>query len=248
MGLILISGPSGSGKTTVVMTLVQHLASPNRKVVTIEDPVYPRMENVTQVEVAEHRGMTTSALLSRIVRLDPDIVAVHTINDNDVAAKSAAVALGGSLVMSGFHANDAIGAVASFTEMLGDRDLAASLLIGATNQRLLRRICDECREEYTPSVQALQSLHLEPSSVKYEHGAGCEKCNNTGYFGRTTIMEVLEMNRELMDLLLAGSDPAMFRARARAATTPTLVDDGRRKVLSGTTTPEEVCRVIPLPR
>ena len=248
MGLILIGGPAGSGKTTVVMSLAQSLASPDRKVVTIEDPLFSKMENVTQIEVADHRGLTTSALVSRVARLDPDVVAVHLIGDADVAAKCASLALDGRLVISAFHANDAAATVWNFAEMLGDRNLASSCLVGATNQRLIRRICADCREEYTPSPQALKSLFLDPSSTEFVHGKGCEKCRNTGYWGRTTIFEVLELTQDLMDLLAAGPDAALFQSRAREATSPTLVEDGRQKVLDGISTAEEVCRVIPLPR
>jgi type II secretory ATPase GspE/PulE/Tfp pilus assembly ATPase PilB-like protein len=246
MGIVLIGGPSGSGKTTVALSLGQHLASPDKKTVTVEDPVFYRMDNVTQIEVADHKGLTASALLSRVIWLDPDVVVAPGINDGELARKVADLANEGTLVIMPVHADDAAETVWEFAHML-NRPLPYSAILGATNQRLLRKTCPDCREQYTPSAEALRSLFLDASSTKFEHGKGCEKCRNTGYRGRAQIMEALDLN-SVSDALAATISPQDFFTIARKATSPTLIEDGRRLVLEGVTTAEEVCRVLGLPR
>lgn len=248
MGVVLVGGPSGSGKTTVAHVLAQHLASPDKKTVTVEDPVFYKMENVTQIEVAEHKGLSASALLSRVIWLDPDVIVAPEVRDGEVARRVAELANEGTLVIAPIHADDAAEALWEFAHMPTDRPLPYSVAVGATNQRLVRRICPDCREEYTPSERALRSLFLDASSMQFGHGAGCEKCRNTGYLGRAQIMETLELTLELADSLAASGEQKDFFARARKATSPTLVEDGRRLVLEGISTAEEVCRVLSLPR
>lgn len=246
MGVVLIGGPSGSGKTTTALSLAQHLASPNKKMVTVEDPVFYRMENVTQIEVADHKGLSASVLLSRVIWLAPDIIVAPLVNDGEVARKCADLALEGTLVIAPIHADDAAEAVWNFTHM-PDRSLPYSCIVGATNQRLVRKICADCREEYSPSPDALRSLFLDASSTKFEHGKGCEKCRNTGYKSRAQIMEALDVDA-IGDALAAAGGPKDFYAVAHKATSPTLVEDGRRIVLEGVSTVDEVCRVLGLPR
>jgi type II secretory ATPase GspE/PulE/Tfp pilus assembly ATPase PilB-like protein len=246
-GVVLVGGPTGSGKTTVALALAQHLASPSKKIVTVEDPVFYKMENVTQIEVADHKGLTASALLSRVIWLDPDIIVAPAVIDGEAARKVADLAFEGRLVIAPIHSDDAAEAVWEFAHMPTDRMLPYSCIVGATNQRLVRKICADCRKEYTPSPEALRSLFLDPSSMKFEHGAGCEKCHNAGYKGRAQIMEALDVNT-IADALAATGSPKDFYATAHKATSPTLVEDGRQKVLEGVTTAEEVCRVLSLPR
>jgi type II secretory ATPase GspE/PulE/Tfp pilus assembly ATPase PilB-like protein len=244
-GMILITGPTGSGKTTTLYAVLRQLNSPEKNLITVEDPVEYQLTGVNQVQINPKAGLTFANSLRSILRQDPDIIMVGEIRDSETAEIAINAALTGHLVLSTLHTNDAPSAITRLVDMGIEPFLIASSLIGVTAQRLVRKICPHCKVEYTPHIDSLSFLELEiPKHVKLYRGHGCEKCQGKGYLGRTALQEVMGVDESIKTLILERASSSMIKEQARKNGMRTLLEDGWAKVLEGITTMEEVLRVV----
>jgi type II secretory ATPase GspE/PulE/Tfp pilus assembly ATPase PilB-like protein len=242
-GIILATGPTGSGKTTTLYAALALRHAGAEKIVTIEDPVEYHLEGVAQVPVNVKAGMTFAAALRSILRQDPDVLMVGEMRDPETAQLAVQAAMTGHLVFSTLHTNDAASAVSRLRDLKVEPYLIAGTLEGVLAQRLVRRICPDCRERYKPDPSAVAMLAGRPvGNVTLERGRGCATCRDTGYRGRLGVFELLVVDEHVKSLL--GGDAAPLRDAARARGMTTLRDDGWRKVQAGMTTVEEVLRVV----
>jgi MSHA biogenesis protein MshE len=217
-GLILVTGPTGSGKTTTLYGALQELNSPEKKIITVEDPVEYTLPRITQVQVHEKIGFDFGAVLRSSLRQDPDILLVGEIRDHETAEIAVRASLTGHLVLSTLHTNDAITSAMRLIDVGLEGYLVASALRGVVAQRLVRRICTSCKEPYQPEPQEklwLQSIDMKhAASIDFSRGVGCSHCNNTGYRGRIGVFEFLEIDNVLADAL-RSADPVAFGHAAR---------------------------------
>jgi general secretion pathway protein E len=241
-GMILVTGPTGSGKTTTLYGALHKINSPDKKIITIEDPVEYQLVGVNQIHVKPQIGLTFASGLRSIVRQDPDVIMVGEIRDAETAEIGIQAALTGHLVFSTLHTNDAAGAVARLLEMGVEDYLIASSLLGVLAQRLVRRLCGHCRvpapEESLPEIPGT----IEAGHVVYE-ARGCENCAGTGYRGRSGIYEILLLQDEVRELILKRASADAIKAEATRCGMRTLREDGWLKVSQGVTTMAEVLRV-----
>jgi len=242
-GMILVTGPTGSGKTTTLYGALDKINSPDKKLITIEDPVEYQLFGVNQIHVKPQIGLTFANGLRSIVRQDPDVIMVGEIRDAETAEIAIQAALTGHLVFSTLHTNDAAGAVSRLLEMGVEDYLLASSLLGVLAQRLVRKVCEKCRRsaEITPTVQ--RELGGDGTPVQVYEGTGCEDCAQTGYRGRSGIFELLQMNDVIRPLILKRSSADMIKDAAVQQGMRTLREDGWHKVRTGVTTVAEVVRV-----
>ncbi|MGB9552961.1 MAG: type II secretion system ATPase GspE [bacterium] len=244
-GMILITGPTGSGKTTTLYAVLRQLNSPEKNLITVEDPVEYQLTGVNQVQINPKANLTFANSLRSILRQDPDIIMVGEIRDSETAEIAINAALTGHLVLSTLHTNDAPSAITRLVDMGIEPFLIASSLIGVTAQRLVRKICPHCKVEYTPHVDSLSFLDLEmPKNVKLYRGQGCDKCQGKGYMGRTALQEVMVVDESIKTLILERASSSMIKEQARKNGMRTLLEDGWAKALEGITTVEEVLRVV----
>jgi len=244
-GIILVTGPTGSGKTTTLYAGLREIYSPSIKMITVEDPVEYQLDGINQIPVNPKRGLTFALGLRHILRQDPDVVMVGEIRDYETAETAIRAALTGHLVLSTLHTNDAIGGVARLLDMGVEPYLVASSVLGFAAQRLVRRICRECREVYEPDEATRIRVEREFTSGRVEawmRGAGCPICHQTGYRGRTAIFELLVTDEKLRELILRRASTGEIK-RTVGAYTPTMRADGLRKINEGITTVDEVLRV-----
>ena len=246
-GMILITGPTGSGKTTTLYAMLQALASPERNILTIEDPVEYELEGVGQMQVNAKIGLTFADGLRTLVRQDPDVILIGEIRDAETASIAVQSALTGHLVLSTLHTNDAPSAVARLFDMGVEPFLLSSVLRAVAAQRLVRVLCPHCREAYLPDEQELQALGrmraLYRRGQPLYRAKGCEECMHTGYRGRMAVYEIMPMSESLKKLVVDKADANVLREQALAEGMYFLRDDGVRKVLDGMTTLSEVVRV-----
>ncbi len=243
-GILLATGPTGSGKTTTLYAALGLRHSTEEKVITVEDPVEYHLPAVTQVPVHRKAGVTFSAALRSILRQDPDVLMVGEMRDGETAAIAVQAAMTGHLVFSTLHTNDAASALTRLADLKVEPYMIAATLEAVLAQRLVRRICQECRERYRPDPAVLALLARRPmGALELERGRGCAACRQTGYRGRTGIFELLVMTEELKQQLATGIDLAAIRQRLRGDGMATLRDDAWAKVQAGITTVEEVLRV-----
>jgi type IV pilus assembly protein PilB len=248
-GIMLVTGPTGSGKTTTLYAALNRLSTVEKNVITLEDPIEYRLPLIRQSQVNFKAGMTFAKGLRSILRQDPDIVMVGEIRDTETANIAVQAALTGHLVLSTLHTNDAAGAVTRLAEMEIEPFLISTALLGVQAQRLVRKICPECKETYKPNLdvpkEMLQYLELENEAeeFKFYKGAGCKQCRETGYRGRISIVEVLPMTDAVRTLVLKSAASDDIRKAAIEEGMRTLVQDGWIKVLKGITTLDEVMRV-----
>src|SRR5438874_7336758 len=242
-GMILVTGPTGSGKTTTLYGALDKINSPDKKIITIEDPVEYQLFGVNQIHVKPAIGLTFANGLRSIVRQDPDVIMVGEIRDAETAEIAIQAALTGHLVFSTLHTNDAAGAVSRLLEMGVEDYLLASSLLGVLAQRLVRKVCERCRRsaESTPAVQ--RELGGDGTPVQVYEGTGCEDCAQTGYRGRSGIFELLQMNDVIRPLILKRSSADMIKDAAVQQGMRTLREDGWHQVRTGLTTVAEVVRV-----
>ena len=244
-GMILITGPTGSGKTTTLYAVLRQLNSPEKNLITVEDPVEYQLTGVNQVQINPKANLTFANSLRSILRQDPDIIMVGEIRDSETAEIAINAALTGHLVLSTLHTNDAPSAITRLVDMGIEPFLIASSLIGVTAQRLVRKICPYCKIEYTPHIDSLSFLDLEiPKNVKLYRGHGCDKCQGKGYMGRTALQEVMVVDESIKTLILERASSSMIKEQARKNGMRTLLEDGWAKALEGITTVEEVLRVV----
>jgi type IV pilus assembly protein PilB len=244
-GIVLVTGPTGCGKTTTLYAALNKIYSPAVKMITIEDPVEYQLEGINQMPVNPKRGLTFATGLRHILRQDPDIIMVGEIRDRETANIAIRAALTGHLVFSTLHTNDAPGAVTRLIDMGVEPFLLASSLEAVMAQRLVRKICTNCKRPYQPDETLLKSLNgsmaIKPDTQLY-HGIGCNECMQTGMKGRTGIFELLRITATLRDLIAARPTTEQI-IRAAPADHISMEHDGFTKVSDGITTPEEVLRV-----
>jgi len=243
-GILLATGPTGSGKTTTLYAALALRHRSAEKIITVEDPVEYHLEGVTQVPVNVKAGMTFGGALRSILRQDPDVLMIGEMRDGETAAIAVQAALTGHLVFSTLHTNDAASAMTRLADLKVEPYLVAATLEGVLAQRLVRKICPDCRERYKPDPGAVALLAQQPvGHVALERGRGCSACRHTGYRGRTGLFEVLLVTDEIKQALLKSPNAGALREIAQMQGMSTLRQDGWRKVQAGLTTVEEVLRV-----
>ncbi|HEY5505288.1 MAG TPA: GspE/PulE family protein, partial [Sedimentisphaerales bacterium] len=217
-GIMIVTGPTGSGKSTTLYACLNHLRDPTMNITTVEDPVEYRLAGINQVQVKSDINLTFAACLRSILRQDPDIVLIGEIRDKETVEIAIKASLTGHLVLSTFHTNDAPSAITRLINMGIEPYLLSSSLNLIIAQRLVRKICEKCKEPTTLSEQVLKRLKIDPARIKDAHlcrGKGCNACGNTGYHGRLPIFEFLVMDHEMRDLVTATATEAQLRAVAR---------------------------------
>lgn len=239
-GIILVTGPTGSGKTTTLYSALNKINSPEKKIITIEDPVEYQLKRINQLQVKPKINFGFAQGLRSMLRQDPDIMMVGEIRDLETAEVSVQAALTGHLVFSTLHTNDAASAVTRLHDMGIEDFLISSAVIGILAQRLIRLICPECREEYLPNPELVKEFHTK-TLLK---GRGCENCNNSGFKGRIGIFELLVVNDKMQELILQKVNALKIKEQAIASGMKTMHEDGFQKVQRGLTTIEEVLRVV----
>lgn len=249
-GLILVTGPTGSGKSTSLYATINKISKPEINIVTVEDPVEYRLPGISQVQVNKKAGLTFGAALRSILRQDPDVVLVGEMRDQETAQIGLEAALTGHLVLSTLHTNDAPSAVTRLTEMGVDPFIVASAADCVLAQRLARRLCSKCKEEYRPTLAELQAAGLPVTEDDLERfpalhrPVGCTHCGKTGYRGRLAIHEIMAVNEEIERLIVTHASTDEIGKAAQANGMRTLREDGLSKVVQGLTTLEEIGRVI----
>jgi len=242
--MILVTGPTGSGKTTTLYAALDKINCPDKKIITVEDPVEYQLHGVNQIQVKPQIGLTFASGLRSIVRQDPDIILIGEIRDAETAEIAIQSALTGHLVFSTLHTNDASGAITRLLEMGVEDYLLASSLIGVLGQRLVRVICPYCKEPLPVQETIKEGIPgvLSDKPAIYQ-GKGCEHCTYTGYLGRSGIFEILPITDEIKNLILKRADATTIKDLALKQGMITLRDDGWRKAREGITTVAEVLRV-----
>jgi len=243
-GILLVTGPTGSGKTTTLYAALGLRQQVAEKIITVEDPVEYHLDHITQVPVHTKAGMTFASALRSILRQDPDVVMIGEMRDAETAGIAIQAAMTGHLVFSTLHTNDAISSITRLVDLKVEPYLVAATLEGVLAQRLVRKICSDCRERYRADPQAVALLAQHPvGSVTLERGRGCGSCRETGYRGRTGIYELFPISEEAKQVIAGDPNLHTLRELARNNGMITLREDGWRKVQAGITTVEEVIRV-----
>lgn len=248
-GMVLVTGPTGSGKTTTLYSVMNRINSPDKKIVTVEDPVEYQLDGINQIQVKSKIGLTFSSALRTILRQDPDVILIGEIRDMETAEIAVQSALTGHLVFSTLHTNDSASAITRLQEMGVESYLLSSCLLAVMAQRLVRKICPHCKREQEVKQEyihdAAEVLGMDPSTVpeRLWKGEGCQYCANTGYSGRTGIYELLPVSGEIARLVLNGSDSGIILQEAVKGGMRTLRQDGLERAFRGDTTIEEVMRV-----
>ncbi|EGV52484.1 GspE/PulE family protein [endosymbiont of Riftia pachyptila] len=249
-GIILVTGPTGSGKTTTLYAALNHLNTPERKILSVEDPVEYNIDGINQIQVKPQIGLTFSNALRSIVRQDPDVIMIGEMRDQETAAIAIQSALTGHLVLSTLHTNDAAGSITRLLDMGVDDFLLKSTLTAVLAQRLVRRLCDACKQPYRVGEELAQRLRLSASvemeTAQFYTAHGCEQCRGTGYIGRAAIVEIILLDDKIRDLIMARADSLSIARQARSANMLTLYEDGMAKAAKGVTTIEEILRVTRL--
>jgi type IV pilus assembly protein PilB len=242
-GMILVTGPTGSGKTTTLYTVLQELNNPDYNIVTVEDPVEYQLAGINQVAVKSEIGLDFASALRSILRQDPDIVMVGEIRDNETADIAVKAALTGHQVLSTLHTNDAPGAITRLDDMGIEPFLISTSVILSCAQRLVRRICLNCREEFIPPAEMFAKLGIEDEGTTFFHGVGCDRCKRRGYMGRAAIIEVMPITESIRRLIIKRASANVIKNQAVAEGMKTLRMVGIDKAREGITTLEEVYRV-----
>jgi general secretion pathway protein E/type IV pilus assembly protein PilB len=244
-GILLVTGPTGSGKTTTLYSCLNFINRPDRKIITVEDPVEYILSGINQVQVSEVIGMTFAAALRSMLRQAPNVIMLGEIRDLETATIAINASLTGHLVFSTLHTNDAPGAVTRLIDIGVKPFLVASSTRALMAQRLVRKVCRKCATPHMPSEAELRALNIDPNRTQgatFLRGKGCGECSKTGYRGRFGIFEIFVIDDEARKLIYSKVPTSVLRARAREMGMRTLREDGARKVLAGLTTAEEVIR------
>jgi len=246
-GMILVTGPTGSGKTTTLYASLHSLNDDTKNITTVEDPIEYEVEGLNQVRVHEAVDLTFATALRSILRQDPDVILIGEIRDEDTAQMAFRASLTGHLVLSTLHTNDAPSAATRLVDIGIPPYITASSLIGVLAQRLVRRLCKRCRETCEPTDIELESLMLskeQAANVQFHRARGCQYCRNTGYSGRVALYELLLMNPQIRQAIVAGSDASELRRIALKAGMRSLRYDGLAKINAGITSAHEVAGII----
>ena len=247
-GIILLTGPTGSGKTTTLYAALNEVNSKDKNIITVEDPVEYKLNRINQIQVKQKINLTFANTLRSILRQDPDIIMVGEIRDAETAQIAVQAALTGHLVLSTLHTNDAASAITRLIDMDVETFLISSSVIGVIAQRLVRVICENCKEEYEPGKDVISGLNIKANSnadgkVTLYRGTGCSMCKNTGYYGRTSIYELIVLDEEIRSLIISKASNNIIKDAAIKKGMKTLKDSGLEKAMQGITTIEEVLRV-----
>lgn len=253
-GIILVTGPTGSGKTTTLYSVLTSLNKPTVNIVTLEDPVEYQIEGINQVQINQQAGLTFATGLRSFLRQDPNIILVGEIRDSETTQLAIQAALTGHLVFSTLHTNDAATAIPRLIDLGAEPFLISSVLNASLAQRITRRICDSCKEWYTPPSEiqenikevlghAIPNKYLKGEPIQIARGKGCQECNHTGYLGRIAIFEVLKITPPINKLILKQASAKEIEEQAKTEDLIVMKQDGYLKVLEGITTIEEVLRV-----
>jgi general secretion pathway protein E/type IV pilus assembly protein PilB len=243
-GIILVTGPTGSGKTSTLYTALNEINGSDRKIITIEDPVEYQLRGVNQIQVSEKAGLTFARGLRSILRHDPDVILIGEIRDHETAQIAVQASLTGHLVFSTLHTNDAPGALTRLVDMGVEPYLVASSLEAVLAQRLVRVLCNECKQEdHSPAAQAFKAQVGIPVGTTIYRSVGCQECRQTGFYGRHAIFEWMDSDNEIRQLILKNASSDVIRDAATRAGMRTLAEDGWRLVRMGITTVEEVLSV-----
>jgi len=245
-GIVLVAGPTGSGKTSTLYASINQLDRDEKKIITIEDPAEYRFEGISQVQVNRQAGITFATGLRSAMRLDPDIILVGEIRDQETARTAVQASLTGHLVLSSIHANDSLGAILRLMDLGVEPFLVTSSLLAVLSQRLVRRVCDHCRsaQEGTVAEQQAYQDALGESQTHFQQGVGCTFCAQTGYRGRVAVFELLVLDETLRRLVLRNASSDEMQAAALKAGMRTMLVDGMMKVREGVTTPAEVMKNV----
>jgi type IV pilus assembly protein PilB len=244
-GIVLVTGPTGSGKTTTLYAALSELNDIETKVITTEDPIEYDIDGIVQVQMNEAIGVTFAKCLRSILRQDPDVVMVGEIRDLETAEIAAQASLTGHIVFTTLHTNDAPSSVARLLDLGIEPFLLTATIEGIVAQRLIRKICEQCKTPFKPTESQLMELGLSPDDVKgkqFYYGAGCSKCNNTGYKGRTGIYEIMTFNDEIRDLIMNHASSNVLRTASQKAGMKLLRDAGLSAIYNGVTTIDEVVK------
>ena len=244
-GILLVTGPTGSGKTTTLYSCLHFINRPDRKIITVEDPVEYLLAGINQVQVNEAVGLTFAAALRSILRQAPNVIMIGEIRDLETASIAINASLTGHLVFSTLHTNDAPSAVTRLIDIGVKPFLVASSTRALMAQRLVRKVCKQCAAPYVPTEAEMKQLNMDPASIQggtFLRGKGCGNCANTGFRGRFGIFEIFVIDDDSRKLIYEKVPASVLRARAREMGMRTLREDGVRKVLAGLTTPDEVIR------
>jgi len=246
-GIFLVTGPTGSGKSTTLYSALKRINIPDRKIITIEDPIEYQMDGINQIHVNPQIGLTFAAGLRHIVRQDPDVIMIGEIRDLETADIAIRSSLTGHLVFSTVHTNDAPSAVTRLVDMGVEDYLLASSLIGILAQRLVRVNCKECKKAEKVPAGLLQEASFDVTGlgefIELQKGSGCKQCDYTGYESRIGIFELLDIDDAMRHMIVKTADATVLKEEAVRSGMRTLKQDGWSKVLAGLTTPDEVLRV-----
>ncbi len=243
-GVIFVTGPTGSGKSTTLYAALNRMNAVQKNIITIEDPIEYQLGGISQMQVATRKGMTFVTALRHVLRQDPDVIMVGEVRDEETARMAIQSSLTGHLVFSTLHTNDSAGAISRLLDLGVEPYLVSSSLLAVLAQRLVRKICPECKERYEPTEHELRELGIgDRGNVEFYVGAGCSKCFNTGYKGRTGIYELMMLDEQIREMVNVHQTAGVIKQKAIEKGLQTLRMDGARKVLAGATTIAEVLRV-----
>ncbi len=246
-GVLLLTGPTGCGKTTTLYSILQLLNTPEKNIVTVEDPVEYHLKGISQIQVNRKAGVTFPSALRNILRQDPDVILIGEIRDSETAEIAVSAALTGHLVLSTLHTNDAAGAISRLNSLGIPPFLVASALLGTIAQRLIRTICPKCKQSYQPSSEEFDLLFApsqEHKNTQLYKGNGCDYCYQTGYYGRKSIYEILYVSSEIRKMIAESASKDIIVRQAMKDGMRALSQNGVREVINGTTTLEELKRFI----
>lgn len=243
-GIILVTGPTGSGKSTTLYSIITYLNTPEKNIITIEDPVEYQIEGITQIQVNPEIGLTFANCLRSVLRQSPDIIMVGEIRDSETADIAIKASLTGELIFSTLHTNDSVGAITRLIDMGIEPFLLASSLILTSAQRLCRKICPQCKELDKPLPTLLKFLGIENQKIEVYKGKGCNLCKQTGFYGREAVLEVLAVDEQIKEMIVKRASEEEIVAYARQNLNfRSLREDALDKALRGVTTLEEVLRI-----
>jgi type II secretory ATPase GspE/PulE/Tfp pilus assembly ATPase PilB-like protein len=245
-GIIVVTGPTGSGKSTTLYAALNYLRDPTKNITTVEDPVEYRLAGINQIQVKPEINLDFAICLRAILRQDPNIILIGEIRDKETVEIAIKASMTGHLVLSTFHTNDAPSAISRFVYMGVEPYLLASTLNVVIAQRLVRKICEHCKEPVELSKEVLRRLKIDPEQLKdavFYHGRGCKNCEGSGYLGRLPIFEFLVMDSDMREKLSNGANESQIRAMSRQKGYGGLLESGVSNMLKGLTTAEEMLRV-----
>jgi type IV pilus assembly protein PilB len=244
-GVVVVTGPTGSGKTTTLYSALRELNDPTSKLITAEDPVEYDIDGIIQCQIKPDIELTFARILRSMLRQDPDVVLVGEIRDHETAKIAVEASLTGHMVFSTLHTNDAPSTIARLLDLGLEAFLITASLEGIVGQRLVRKICLNCKTEYTPAEEQLMELELRPEDVKgkqFFYGKGCELCNNTGYKGRFGLYEIMTLDDDIRDMIIKHASTQLLRVEAKKRGMRTLRQSGLLAIYDGISTIEEVVR------